>query len=377
MLPIRVGLVGYGGFGRFLHEAWAATPGARLVAVASPDDPGPPGDDVHRMQDWRDLVGRPDVDLVAVVSPPSSHAEIGLAALEAGHHLIVEKPIATTLADADRLLAARDATGRVAAVDFMLRFNPVVEALVAWGGSSAFGPLVRVAVENEAQDGTLPPGHWFWDRALSGGILVEHAVHFLDLVNAVVGAQGGDARAATVQGTARRRADGREDRVLATVLHRDGPLSTHAHAFTRPGVFERTTMRFTFALAEVDIEGWVPLSGTVRAMVSADAEADLARLPGLVVTRREALPPGGVTAGGRGYPAAFLVEGRFALPVPKSDAYADAVRRLLADVQRRIADPAHRLRTPLEAGREALRQALAARDDADAGASAEGADRTR
>ena len=368
MNPLRIGLVGYGGFGRFLHANWETDGAARIVAVASLDD-GP--DDVPTVRDWREVVARDDVDLVAVVSPPGTHAEIGVAALDAGKHLLVEKPVATDLAGADRLIAARDASGRVAAVDFMLRFNPVVEALVAWGASGAFGPLVRVTVENEAQDDSLPAGHWFWDRAQSGGILVEHAVHFLDIVNAVVAAQAGDPGSAVAEGWSTRRADGREDRVLAVVQHgagghgAAGPIATHAHAFTRPGAFERTTMRFTFALAEVDVDGWVPLAGTVRALVGPDAEAELARLPGLRVRSETPWPGGQALVGGEAYPAARHVEAAFAVPVPKPEAYAGALRALLADVRASIAAPGRPVRAPLEAGREALQQALAARASAD------------
>ena len=367
--PLRIGLVGYGGFGRFLHRTWEADGQARVVAVASLDD-RPEG--VPCLNDWRDLLARADVDLVAVATPPGTHAEIGAAVLDAGRHLLVEKPVATDLAGADRLVAARDRSaapnGRpcVAAVDFMLRFNPVVEALVAWGASGAFGPLVRVAVENEAQDGSLPAGHWFWDRAQSGGILAEHAVHFLDVVNAVVEAQGGQPASARAEGWASRRADGREDRVLAVVRHGgSGPLATHAHAFTRPGAFERTTMRFTFALAEVDVDGWVPLAGTVRALVSAAAEADLARLPGLRVVEAAAWPGATATVGGVAYPAARQVTAAFAVPVAKPEAYAGALRALLADVRASI-DTGRPVRAGLEAGREALRQALDARASADA-----------
>ncbi|HEX8297588.1 MAG TPA: Gfo/Idh/MocA family oxidoreductase [Rubricoccaceae bacterium] len=368
MNPLRIGLIGYGGFGRFLHQTWEADGSARIVAISSLS--GGPGT-VPEHARWQDLLLRDDVDLVAVASPPGTHAEIGAAALDAGKHLLVEKPVATTLAGADQLIAARGRSGRVAAVDFMLRFNPVVEALVAWGSSGAFGPLVRVTVENEAQDASLPPDHWFWDRAQSGGILAEHAVHFFDIVNAIVEAQGGAPARASAEGWASRRADGREDRVLAVVQHAEhaglpGVLATHAHAFTRPGAFERTTMRFTFALAEVDVEGWVPLSGVVRALVGPDAEADLARLPGLAVTSDDPWPEGRATVGGVMYPAGRHVTATFAVATPKPEAYASALRALLADVQASIAQPGRPVRAGLDAGRDALRQALAARASADA-----------
>lgn len=364
MAPLRIGLVGYGNFGRFLRESWRAMPGVTVPVVATLDERAPDVDGAEVVRDWRDVVGRADVDLVAVATPPATHAAIGAAALHAGHHLLVEKPVATTLADADALCAARDASGRLAAVDFLIRFTPVVEALAGWARDHAFGPLVRVAVENEAQDASLGRDHWFWDRAQSGGILVEHAVHFLDLVNALVEAGGGDPDAALVSGVARRRADGREDRTLATVVHRDGPVATHAHAFTRPEAFERTTIRLSFALADVDLDGWIPLSGRVRALVGASTEVRLGDLPQLRVTSDRSLGADGVVGGTR-YAADRIVEATFALPDPKPTVYADAVRAVVADVQHARSEVGHRLRVPLEAGRRALAQALAARDAAD------------
>ncbi len=362
MSPLRIGLVGYGGFGRFLHAAWRTMPGVTVSVVASPGVMEAGGALV--VPDWRELVGRPDIDLVAVATPPATHAEIGIAALEAGHDLLVEKPVATSLADADRLIAARDARGRVAAVDFLIRFTPIVEALAGWARSGAFGPLVRVAVENEAQDASLGADHWFWDRTASGGILVEHAVHFLDLVNALVEAGGGHPDAAHVSGVARRRADGREDRVLATVVHADGPVATHAHAFTRPAAFERTTIRLSFALADVDLDGWIPLAGRVRALVGAGTEVRLADLPGLRVVSDQPLGAEAVVGGTR-YAADRLVEATFAVPDDKPTVYADALRAVVDDLRHARETPGHRLRTPLDAGRRALAQALAAREAAD------------
>lgn len=83
--------------------------------------------------------------------------------MEAGKHVIIEKPVATTSADADRLLEIRDRTGRVAAVDFMMRFTPIVEAIASWKHELPFGRLRRVVIENHAQDETISAGHWFWD----------------------------------------------------------------------------------------------------------------------------------------------------------------------------------------------------------------------
>jgi predicted dehydrogenase len=361
--PLRLGLAGYGGFGRFLHRTWGAMPGVEVAAVATLHD-GPEGVRVH--DHWQGLLTDDAVDLVAIAVPPNLHAAVAGAAMEAGKHVIVEKPVATSLAEARRLVEVRDRTGRVATVDFMIRFTAVAEALARWGRERPFGRLRRAVVENHAQDETLPPEHWFWDPAQSGGILVEHAVHFLDLVSSMT-----DARAVRVDGWGHRRNARQEDRVLATVAYDDGLVATHHHTFSRPEFFERTTIRLWFDLAEVEIEGWIPLAGRVRALVGPGTEEALAALPGFSETARRPAPvregsARRVLVGGEPFEVADEVEGTFDAGTPKPEVYAAALRALLTDVRRAMADPAHRVRVPLEDGVEAVRLALAATRDAHA-----------
>lgn len=376
MHPISIGIVGYGGFGRFLHAAWERRETVSVQAVADAD-PARHTSQVRCYTRWEDLVADPDVTLVAVATPPATHAAIACAAMAAGKHVLIEKPLATTRDDAERILRVRDQTRRVAAVDYMLRFNPVVEALHAWSRSGCFGRLRRVVVENYAQDESLPATHWFWDPAQSGGILVEHAVHFIDIVNGCT-----PARPVRVDGLGLRRNAGQEDRMMATVVYEDGLVASHYHAFSRPGFFEQTTQRYVFDLVQIEVEGWIPLTGRVSALVSEETRPELERLPGFVAARstgidtlpdvsrpegwglvaHSAAQPGARTlhSGGVAYTVDRLVEGAFAVPLSKSEAYAAALRALLSNVVAAIHDPTVPLRAPLEAGLESLAIALEA-----------------
>jgi predicted dehydrogenase len=326
-----------------------------VVVIATPEKvPDLPG--VRRFARWEQAVEAGGFDLAAIALPPAMHATAAVAALEAGLHVLVEKPLATSLADADRIAEAAQRTRRVAAVNYMMRFNPIVEALHAWCRSGAFGRLRRVVVENYAQDQTLAPDHWFWDRAQSGGILVEHSVHFIDLVHGCT--PGMPVR---VQGAAMRRPDGREDRVLMNVLYDSGLAMTQYHAFSRPTFFEETTLRFVFDLAELRWEGWIPLQGSVRALTTDEGEAALPLLPRFTETARTFLPARpALRSGGVAYTPTADVTGTFGLTVSKSEAYADAVRALLYDVRAAIETPGHRLRAGLEEARSSLEIALAA-----------------
>ncbi len=359
---IRVGIAGYGGFARLLHTAWNELEGVEVVAAATLRAP-PEG--VRVYEHWDGLVHDEAVDLVAIATPPNLHAAVAEAAMEAGKHVLIEKSVATAIADAHRLLATRDRTGRVATVDFMMRFTPIAEALARWKDEKPFGRLRRVVIENHALDESLPAEHWFWDPAQSGGILVEHAVHFFDLIASLT-----DAQPARVDGWSHSRSSGLKDRMMATVCYDDGLAATQYHTFSRPGFFERTTIRLWFDLAEVEMLGWFPLQGKIYALTNAATESALAMLPHFTETERrpvggkgEALPTQ-VKISGEPFAISDEVEGSFDVRTPKMEVYADAVRGLLDDMRRAIAEPEHGLRVPLEAGVEALRLALEASREA-------------
>lgn len=357
-----IGIIGYGGFGRFLHKQWNRMNNARVVAVADEDPARDPHDNVRFTTNWRDLIQWDEVEVVSICTPPSTHGTLAVAAMEAGKHVLVEKPIATTLEDADFIIETRNRTEKVAAVNYMLRFNPIVEILAGWARDLTFGPLRRAVVENYAQDEALPKNHWFWDEEVSGGILVEHSVHFLDIVDQLAAAP-----VRRVQGAAHDRNKRQRDQVMALVEYEDGLIASHYHEFARPNIFERTTMRLVFDAAEIDLEGWIPLAGAITAFVTPEKEQLLYQLPGFQPDTRRSLANGAevtVHCGGRPYRANALVTGTFAIPQPKLDVYGDCLRKMMADIFISIDNPGRAVRSPLEAGRTGLHTALLARDSA-------------
>ncbi len=361
--PPGLGIIGFGGFGPFLLKAFSTLERAEVRCVADIDPGRRPDPPVRFTTSWNELVRDPEVDIVSVATPPSTHAEIAVAAMEAGKAVLIDKPLATTLEDAGRVIAARDRTGSPAAVNFMLRFDPLVEILEDWGRRGVFGRLRRADVENVAQDDSLPPDHWFWKREVSGGILVEHAVHFLDLVDHVAAR-----RPVEVHGAHRMRNDSQEDQVLVTALYEGGLIATHYHEFSRPLPLETTSIRLVFDLAQVDLEGWIPLKGRIRALLSEEREPELRRLPGLKVHHRSLLSRKGgpvrLTSAGVPFEAHEMVEATFALPGAKSEVYQSCLRAMMDDLARARLESGHRVRVPLEDGLAALETALTASRDA-------------
>jgi predicted dehydrogenase len=121
---LRAGVVGFGTFGRHHASKYVRLPGVELATVADPSADARRAatatHNVSTVSDWRELLGA--VDIVSICSPALSHAPIARAFLNAGSHVLVEKPIATNLAEADQLIALAEATGRVLTVGHQERF---------------------------------------------------------------------------------------------------------------------------------------------------------------------------------------------------------------------------------------------------------------
>jgi predicted dehydrogenase len=133
----------------------------------------------------------------------------------------------------------------------------------------------RFSFENDAADEDLPAGHWFWDDTISGGVLLEHGVHFFDAAAMLLAAPP-----CRVQAIGGRRPDGRTDTVVCTVEHVDGALASHAHGFSHSRRAERQLMRLDFGLAEARVHGWIPLRADLDVWADDDVADSYAQLPG-------------------------------------------------------------------------------------------------
>lgn len=367
----NVGIIGYGGFGKFLHNAWNQLGEVRVTAIADKDAVKMQGlDGVKAYTDWRDMLHDTDVDVVAIVTEPSTHETIATACLKAGKHVLIEKPLAVNTPDAQKIMETRDQTGNVAAIDFIMRFNPLLEAIRDLTQQGVFGKLRRVDVENYAQDEALLPNHWFWDIERSGGILVEHAVHFIDLVHFIY-----PSKVLAVNGLKHNRNPGQEDQIMANVLYDDGLIATHYHAFSRPGFFEATKIKLAYDLADVELHGWIPLWADVKALVGPANRTALFEHPFFKMNTLtpmekvsdESRPAGWgpldsskdetrktVRSGGIHYEADEIVSGILQTGRSKQEVYTTCVQLSLLDVLAKITDPNHILTAPLEAGLSSL-----------------------
>ena len=140
-------------------------------------------------QDFREAVSRDDIELVSVCLPPSVHAEAAVAALEAGKHVIVEKPMASSLEECDAMIQAADKAGRLLSVIAQNRYKIPVMKVKKILESGAAGRILHTTANSYWWRGQSYYDLWWrgtW-KAEGGGCTLNHAVHHIDLLRWVLG----------------------------------------------------------------------------------------------------------------------------------------------------------------------------------------------
>jgi predicted dehydrogenase len=357
-----LGVIGCGGFGLFAMQHFAQMPGIRLIGMAG----------THReaaraaarrfglpdLMEVEKLLQMPGLDLVYIATPPFLHHPQALQSLRAGKHVLVEKPTALNPVQADELMAAARERDLLLATNLMQRYNPLFDSVRGLLERKPLGDLLHAYFENYASDEGLPPEHWFWDRDKSGGIFVEHGVHFFDLFAGWLGP--GKVESAQV---CRRPGSTIEDQVQCTVRYGDSILVNFYHGFTQPSRMDRQELRLVFEHGDVKLEEWIPVRATIHASVD---EADTRTLCELFPGARL-----DVTAWYHGKERACsgrhktldvyqTVEMRYGDADRKMHRYGDLVRSLLADQLAWIENHQHLRRITEQNGRDALAMAAEA-----------------
>ena len=190
---LGVCVVGPGFWAREMHlPAFAQIPGVDVVSVVGRNEKSARAlaerFGVSRWStDYREAVKADDVDIVDILAPNHLHAPVSIAASEAGKHVIVIKPMATSLADADAMIAAAERAGRRLLYAENVPFIPAVQVARNTLASGAIGKVFRVkACEGIGE----PHADWHYDRSrVGGGAMIDMAIHSIEFCRAVAGAQ--------------------------------------------------------------------------------------------------------------------------------------------------------------------------------------------
>ena len=184
---MRFGLIGYGAWGKYHARAIGKAEGAELAAICCKSEAtaaAARGDfpELPVFRDYRELLAQPELDVIDIVLPTHLHAEVGVAALESGRDVLLEKPMALNAAECDRLIAAAERTGRVLNIGHELRLSTqwgtikdIVEAGEIGDPLYANVSLFRFPYRKGSED-------WRWRRETVGSWILEEPVHFYDFV---------------------------------------------------------------------------------------------------------------------------------------------------------------------------------------------------
>ncbi len=259
---IRIGMIGMGFMGRVHFEAYAKLPEAEVLAIADIDPRRARGDlsgvwgnlgdgiSKHLPMDrikgttqWQDLLAWPDIDVIDICTPTPDHAELALAALAAGKHVLCEKPLARSAADAQRIADAAAVAKGFFMPAMCMRFWSEWEWLAEAVRDGRYGKVRSAAFFRLASG----PEGWFRDGARSGGALLDLHVHDVDFVSHLFGKPRG------VFSRGFSCLSGEIDHVVTQYLYDNGPTVAATGSWANsPGT--PFTMRYTIQFEKATVE---------------------------------------------------------------------------------------------------------------------------
>ncbi len=196
--PVRYGIVGTGMMGiEHIHNI-RAFPDGEVVAISDPTEASRAagveacGAEVAVHADHRELLADPGVEAVVIASPNHTHEAILDDVLAAGHHVLIEKPLCTTVEACRSVMATAETTAdrfpdRVVQVGLEYRYMPAVARLIDEVATGALGRPRMVAIREHRFPFLVKVDNWNRFSANTGGTLVEKCCHFFDLMNLIIG----------------------------------------------------------------------------------------------------------------------------------------------------------------------------------------------
>ena len=181
-MKLNVAVIGCGSWGRNHARVYDELDNANLVAVADLD--GSRAKEIGGLYnvDWHsdpDVIFKDsEIDAVSICTPTITHAELGLRAVEAGKHVLVEKPMTDTLDEAERLIESAFAQGVTLTVGFLERFNPAVEEAIRLISDGEIGDVILAHSKRVSR----------WPQRIGDvGVIKDLAIHDIDVINTVFG----------------------------------------------------------------------------------------------------------------------------------------------------------------------------------------------
>lgn len=184
--PVRFGLIGFGAWGKHHADAISKTAGAQLVAIAARSEASVAAardtyPDIAAYIDYRQLLARNDLDAVDIVLPSYLHHQVATDVLKTGRHLLLEKPMAITLADCDDLIRLASEQKRLLAIGHELRLSSLWGQVKRMIDDGFLGRPQYVLVELSRNPYRQGADGWRYDLSRVGNWVLEEPIHFFDL----------------------------------------------------------------------------------------------------------------------------------------------------------------------------------------------------
>jgi predicted dehydrogenase len=202
---VRVGIAGIGFMGVTHFKAYPQVEGAQVAAIFTRDRKKLEGDwtdvrgnfggaggvqdlsGITKYDDLDAMLADPEIDVIDLCLPSYLHRELGIRVLEAGKHLLVEKPIALTVEDADAMIAAAERSGKLLMVAQVLRFWPEFALIKDLMESGEYGALRGAHFKRVISRPDWSGDNWFSDPSKTGGPVVDLHIHDTDFIHYLLG----------------------------------------------------------------------------------------------------------------------------------------------------------------------------------------------
>ena len=269
---LKAALIGFGGMGHFHANCYPKQKNVELVAICDIDkkkfevekEKINIGESektdlagIAKYLSYEELVRKADFDMLDICLPCHLHAEYAVRAMKDGYHVLCEKPMARTVAQADRMIRTARETGRKLMIAQCLRFAPNLVRLKEMVEKKEFGKLLRLDMR---RNGSLPKNAWYRDPAKSGGALLDLHLHDTDYINFLLGVPGSVRTYGIVRDT------GGIDDLMTAYQYTNGPVANSEGSWCKGtwkcsivAVFKKATVEVTkydkLSVFRVDQEG--------------------------------------------------------------------------------------------------------------------------
>jgi hypothetical protein len=342
---LKLGIVGAGAFSMFSVDAFLQNDKISVAGVFDIDAGKAAAftSKYHsRTFDTLDeMLDDEDVSLIYISTPPNLHYEQSKAALLAGKHVICEKPAALEPSHAEELYEIAEKKGLLYVVNLMQRYNPLYQKVTQLIELKLLGEFLHGFFENYASDEALSPGHWMWNPGISGGIFIEHAVHFFDMFEGWLGK-------GTIISSQKVKRPGTEPAIFSRVqsvgLYAGGIVNLY-HGFDQPKKMDRQELRLLFERGEVTLQEWVPVRMIVRGLVTDEEELLWKELfPEIIIEELEKYEEKDRLFRGnfKEYTVDKMIRLEYGKDARKEDIYKIILREMISDQLKWISDRSHK-----------------------------------